>query len=86
MMEALPSQFHEWIRDTADKLFQEWFVRDQQVEDNLFYLEEMGLTKPGRRKELAEKIKDMPPWLKHCLFAAVDRKNYTQTIFKEIKP
>jgi RNA ligase len=86
LVSALPEEFESWVNDVADRLFGQWFVMDSEVESTFWALEDAGLTDPGSRKEFALAIKDKPAWLKSCLFLALDGKNYTGLIWKQLDP
>ncbi|WP_439377879.1 RNA ligase [Amycolatopsis lexingtonensis] len=86
LLESLPDEFHEWVKETASELYREWFRLDWEVEATFAALEEARVV--DDRKAFALSIQNKPAWLKAALFAFLDR-NYSRvqsTIWKNLKP
>jgi RNA ligase len=80
----LPEEFRTWIVETSDRLLTEFDVRRASVMRRWFELQADGFI--ADRKSFAIAIKDEPAWLKACLFNRLDQKDYTEIIWKNIRP
>lgn len=82
-LKDVPDEFYQWFSDTVDKLKKDY--RDvEQVAKADFLAAGFHLSKDATRKEWAEEIKKgMYPSLG---FALLDNKDYSQIIWKMVKP
>lgn len=86
---GMPDEFHEWMDSAASPFLAKFRSYLSIVEDCWFSPETQRLYKIGTRearKEFAEQISDVAPWLQACLWAEWDGRDYTATIYKQFEP
>lgn len=83
LLAPLPDEFHEWVRDVAEKLHTRVDVQAADIE--MTFAEVMrDLAEDHTRKDFALAIKDHP--LKWALFARLDGKDYRPELWRNAKP
>lgn len=85
IQEPLPEEFHPWVRQVADDLYQ----KADQIILSTFeaFLEVLSNLDEGfTRREFAEYIKDYPSPLKGYLFKYLDSQPIADIVWKTLKP
>jgi RNA ligase len=83
MLAALPDEFHDWTRSVAVRLLREFALVESEIE-GAFWEATRSLPDGFSRKEYALAVKD-ENW-KGALFSRLDGKDYSQTIWKALRP
>lgn len=86
---GMPDEFHDWMDQTASPFLQKFHDYVDLLNETRFIPEINALFKNHSRearKELATMIKDVPSWVRSCLWCLWDGKEIQETIYKQFKP
>jgi RNA ligase len=81
-LQRVPDEFDAWVKNWINKLNNEY--KDIESEANYFFNE--YLSPKMDRKEIAKLVLAKPKYLQAILFKMIDGKEYSQIIWKLVKP
>jgi RNA ligase len=83
MLEKVPDEFDSWVRNTIEDLKIKFKVREDRANE---ILEETITGKGLTRKEIAEILNTQTSMNKAIIFCMLDGKDYSEIIWKNIRP
>ncbi len=86
---GMPDEFHAWMDQTASPFLQKFHEHIELLNETRFIPEINALFRNRSRearKELATMIKDVPSWVRSCLWCLWDGKEIQKTIYKQFEP
>ncbi|GAA1940103.1 RNA ligase [Amycolatopsis minnesotensis] len=82
---GLPDEYFDWVTSVIERLTLDAGAMVCVVLDRWDELARAGLVL-GPRKDFALAIERDAPWLRWCLFALLDGRDYSQIIWKQLRP
>lgn len=83
-LDRTPDEFDKWVKDAKDKLIRGYDTIEKEAKDLFYGGNYNGLSYD--KKEFAMWVKERPKQLQPILFSLWDGKDYSQTIWRMIKP
>jgi RNA ligase len=84
LLENLPDEFHQWVIDVAEGMFNRYL--DMEIRVHSYFDELTAADLLDDRKSFALAIKDLDPWLKSSLFLMLDNKDFSKILWKQLEP
>jgi RNA ligase len=89
LLEKVPDEFHEWLKNTGEKFHQKFFVIAREAYDAFHEIEDYLLDRDldlSDRKAFAKCAMTKPAHLRPMLFKNLDTQSYADIIWKQIRP
>lgn len=84
LLVGLPDEFHQWVIDVSEGMFNRYIDMEIQVHSYFDGLTDADLL--DDREGFALAIKDLAPWLKSSLLLMLDSKDFSKILWKQIEP